>query len=48
MTQNLIKFQNQNIELVMVNDIPYLRGRQIGSALNLSFPQKEIQSLQTA
>lgn len=45
---NLIKFQNQNIEIITVNGESYLNGNQIGSALNLSFPQKEIQSLQTA
>lgn len=45
---NLIKFQNNELEVININGTPYLRGNQIGSALNLSFPQKEIQSLQTA
>lgn len=36
MTQNLIKFQNNELEVIDINGTPYIRGRQIGAALNLA------------
>ncbi len=42
---NLIKFQNNELEVIDINGTPYLRGNQIGSALNLSFPQKAVQKI---
>ncbi len=40
--QNIIKFQNQNIEIITVNGESYLNGNQIGSCLELAFPAKAV------
>lgn len=39
---NIIKFQDQNIEIITVNGESYLNGNQIGSCLELAFPAKAV------
>lgn len=43
--QNIIKFQNQNIEIITVNGESYLNGNQIGSCLELAFPAKAVSKI---
>lgn len=42
---NLIKFQNNELEVIDINGTPYLRGRQIGDTLQLAKGYRAVQKI---
>ena len=42
---NLIKFQNNELEVININGTPYLRGRQIGDTLQLAKGYRAVQKI---
>lgn len=42
---NLIKFQNNELEVIDINGTPYLRGRQIGDTLQLAKGYRSVQKI---
>lgn len=42
---NIIKFQNNELEVININGMPYLRGRQIGDTLQLAKGYRAVQKI---